>query len=98
MSTDAEIVVIHAALDKAASDANQTAQFMNTQFTHLKDELNRLNVWDGPAAQTYKKLQGEWDDAADAMRKILADISQLVNDINKYYRDAETGLENSWQG
>jgi WXG100 family type VII secretion target len=97
MSTDAEIVVIHAALDKASTDAGDTAQFMNTQFTHLKDELARLSIWDGPAAQTYKKLQGEWDDAADAMYKVLRDISQLVNDINKYYKTAESGLQDSWQ-
>jgi len=97
MSTDEEILVTHAALDQCATDANDCATYMNTKFNQLKQDISTLRQkWDGPAAQRYNKLQDEWDQAADTMRKMLADISNLVTSINKFYRDTENDLVDSW--
>lgn len=97
MSTDQEILIVHAGLDKCAADASECATYMNGKFTQLKQDISKLRAkWDGPAAQRYQKLQDEWDEAADGMRKMLASISQLVVDINKFYGKGETSREQSW--
>lgn len=91
------IKVTHSALAKAVADANETASYMNTQFTRLKDECTRLGVWDGPNARAYKALQKEWDEAADAMRQILVKVATTVEQINAGDKKREAEREARWR-
>jgi len=97
MSVDETILVNHGKLDKASQDAQEAASFMNTQFSHLKDQVNVLRRdWDGPAQRSYDALQNKWDDAANAMYQVLKDISTMVTELNKGYRTAENKMADEW--
>jgi WXG100 family type VII secretion target len=91
------IKVTHSALAKAVADANAASSYMNSQFSRLKEECNRLGVWDGPNARAYKALQTEWDEAAEAMRQVLLRIATTVEQINAGDKKRESEREARWR-
>lgn len=98
MSVDNEIMVMHARLEKAATDAQECSTFMRTQFQQLKTDFQQLAGWQGQNKDAYKTLQDQWDEAADAMYQVLTTIVTATRELNGQYKKWENDMAGQWGG
>jgi len=57
-----------------------------------------LNTWSGEARSAYFAQKKQWDDAAQALGTILAQIGQAVHGAHDNYRSAEKSNQGLWNG
>lgn len=57
-----------------------------------------LNTWSGEARSTYFAQKKQWDEAAQALGTILAQIGQAVQGAHDNYRSAEKHNQSLWNG
>jgi early secretory antigenic target protein ESAT-6 len=57
-----------------------------------------LNTWSGEARSAYFAQKKQWDEAAQALGTILAQIGQAVHGAHDNYRSAEKHNQSLWNG
>ena len=84
-------------LDQAIGNTRQTASFMENQLGNLQTDLGQLRqMWDGPAAGSYKVLQDKWNQAYTDLNTILTRISKELQEIRDYYWGQGQNKANRW--
>ena len=55
-----------------------------------------MSEWEGSSADSYKAAQQKWDNAAQEINEILAQISVTVRQANDRMSEINTNAANSW--
>lgn len=66
---------------------------------NLESQLSpMLNTWSGDAKAAYFAQKKQWDEAAQALGTILAQIGQAVHGAHDNYHSAEKNNQGLWGG
>jgi ESAT-6 family protein len=70
-----------------------------TTLDHLEGQLKpMMSSWTGDAQNAYHVQKKAWDEAAQALGTILAQLGQAVTDAHDNYRGTEKNIGNMWSG
>lgn len=96
--SDGLIFVDYAHMDNAADDMVQQTKVIDSILTNLDAELQELKAsWEGDDKEMYEKKQAAWNAAVDKMKLILADYSNLLNEVSGSYKYSENSLTQLWE-
>lgn len=86
-----------ATISQAADDINRTSGSIDQLLGDLKRDLQPMVAeWEGASADSYKAAQQKWDNAAQEINEILAQISMTVRQANDRMSEINTNAANSW--
>lgn len=92
-----EIFVTFEALSQAQADVSSTSSSINAQLEDLKQFLAPLVAsWTGQAASEYQAKQNQWNQAANDLNLVLAQIGQALGAANETYQQTEAKNAASW--
>lgn len=95
--SDGYIYVDYNRAEGSAEDMINQSQAIMSIISNLEMELTELkNSWIGDDAQVYTEVQQKWDTAVQNIKNLLANHSNLLNDISANYRRTESNLEQKW--
>ena len=81
-----------ASINQAADDINRTSASIDQLLGDLKRDLQPMvSEWEGSSA-----AQQKWDNAAQEINEILAQISVTVRQANDRMSEINTNAANSW--
>jgi len=93
------IVIDHAAMDMAAGDINQDAQYLQSVLDDLDSQIKALAAnWEGDAQQAYLAAKAKWSQAMADIRQTLADISMMLTETNQSFTDIDKKGAAMWGG
>ncbi|RIX36850.1 WXG100 family type VII secretion target [Corynebacterium falsenii] len=86
-----------ASINQAADDINRTSASIDQLLGDLKRDLQPMvSEWEGSSADSYRAAQQKWDNAAQEINEILAQISVTVRQANDRMSEINTNAANSW--
>jgi WXG100 family type VII secretion target len=92
-----EILVTFSAIAGAQGDVNTAAARLNGQLGDLKAYLAPMvATWTGAAAENYNAKQRQWDEAAQALNEILAQIGRALGNAGDDFQSAEASNARMW--
>jgi 6 kDa early secretory antigenic target len=84
-------------LQQGAEGINGVYRSLVGTLENLEHELQpMLGTWSGNARDAYFVQKKKWDEAAQALGTILAQIGQAVHGAHDNYRAAEQGNQQLW--
>ena len=92
-----EILVTFSAIQQGQADVASTAGNLNGQLGDLKAYLAPMvSTWSGAAAENYNAKQRQWDEAAQALNEILAQIGRALGSAGDDFQAAENSNASMW--
>jgi WXG100 family type VII secretion target len=92
-----EILVTFSAIQQGQADVASTASNLNGQLGDLKAYLAPMvATWSGAAAENYNAKQRQWDEAAQALNEILAQIGRALGSAGDDFQAAENSNASMW--
>jgi 6 kDa early secretory antigenic target len=87
------------ALASGGDGINGVYQSLLGTLDGLEGELKpMMSSWSGDAQQSYHIQKKSWDEAAQALGTILAQLGQAVHGAHDNYRSTENKIGNMWNG
>lgn len=84
------IKVVHASLEQAAADMQNTVKQIDDRMSRLEGDLNPLKSdWAGGAQVQYQAAKQKWDTAINDMRELLNETHISVSQSNQDYMAAD---------
>lgn len=94
---DGRITYSHAAIDMLVTEVNTSSKRLGDTLDDLTDYLKPItNGWEGDAAAAYKMHQTDWNNAAAALKSMLADIARVALQSNQGMADADRAAARGW--
>ena len=91
------IKVSFAGLTQGAADIGRSASMIESHLDQLKRDIGKLTAtWTGDAATQYQDHQRNWDQAAAALKQVLASIGTAVGQAAQDDSDGERNTANRW--
>jgi uncharacterized protein YukE len=97
--TNPDVSVHFLSLHQAAEDVRIAHNNFVQQKADLETFLTKLNdTWWGGASASAMKARKDWNDSADEVFLILANLYQTLDDAHHNYTTRALGLEQMWGG
>jgi len=92
-----EILVTFSAIQQGRADVVASANNLNGQLGDLKAFLAPMvATWSGAAAENYNAKQRQWDEAAEALNEILAQIGRALGNAGDDFQATERSNASMW--
>lgn len=99
MVDDGSVGVEFEALQSGGDGIGVVYKSLCTTLESLQQELEpMLRTWSGDAQASYFVQKKSWDEAADALGIILAQLGQAVQTAHENYRGTEKSIGGMWGG
>lgn len=97
--TDGNIYVDFSRSNNAVEDMRVQTNQIQSWLQQLNQELGALNEsWVGDDAEVYHKKQTAWNNAADAMSKLLTSHAQVLDDVSNAFDQNQKRSAQGWEG
>ncbi|MFF4761245.1 WXG100 family type VII secretion target [Streptomyces sp. NPDC001276] len=95
--TDGEIFVSYDHMENAADDMIHQTKAIHQTLVDLNMELGSLmEKWNGQDKDMYQSKQTDWNNAVDAMNKLLVKNANLLTEVSGNYQYTERSLNQMW--
>lgn len=92
-----QITYNHGPIEALIGQVTSAANGLNASLGDLKSYLAPLVAeWEGEAAVSYQVHQNEWDQAAEALQRILGEIARAASAGNQGMSDADRRASQGW--
>ena len=89
----------HAGIDTASMEIATSSKTMNGQLDDLKAALRDIESrWEGAGSAAYLAQKAKWDQSAEDLNMVLAQISQAVSRGNEDMSAKDGQVSNSFGG
>ena len=89
----------HAGIDTASMEIAASSKAMNGQLDALKGALRDIESrWEGAGSAAYLAQKAKWDQSAEDLNLVLAQISQAVSQGNQDMSSTDARVSSSFGG
>lgn len=87
----------HGEIAALTGEITRASTYFETVLDQLKADVDRLGAdWAGEAAPAYRMHQDQWNQAAFALKQLLAEISAATQTGNQGMQDADRAAARAW--